>query len=89
MLKISHSDDDMLLKGFSFDVVRIVEIEDFFRDLVAMSFDSHSSTTVLDIMRCISFLPSLGLGRRQHGPREFTSVMDHDSPFRHGYIPTK
>ena len=89
VLEISHSDVDLLLTGFSFDAVQIVEVEDFCKDLVAMSFDSHSNTTVLDIMRCMSFLPGLGLGRRQHGLREFTSVMDHDSPFGLGYVPTE
>ena len=62
MLEIGSSDDDMLLIGFSLDVVQIVEIGDFCKDLVAMSLDSHSSTAILDIMRCMSFLPSLGLG---------------------------
>ena len=89
MLEISNSDVDLLLTGFSFDAVQIVEVEDFCKDLVAMSFDSHSNTTVLDIMRCMSFLPGLGLGQRQHGLREFTSVMDHDSPFGLGYVPTE
>ena len=37
----------------------------------------------------MSFLSGLGLGRRQHRPREFTSVMDHDSPFGLGYVPTE
>ena len=64
VLEISHSDVDLLLTGFSFDAVQIVEVEDFCKDLIAMSFDSHSNTTVLDIMRCMSFLPGLGLGRR-------------------------
>ncbi|KAL6340781.1 hypothetical protein AAG906_030839 [Vitis piasezkii] len=37
---------------------------------MAMSFDQHSSTRVLDMMRDMSFLPSFGLGRRQHGSNE-------------------
>ncbi|RVW22000.1 hypothetical protein CK203_109811, partial [Vitis vinifera] len=32
-------------------------------------FDQHSSTVVLDIMRSMSYLPGMGLGRRQHGPK--------------------
>ena len=64
VLEISHSDDDMLLMGFSFDVVQTIEIEDCCRDLVAMSFDQYNSTTVFDMMRGMSFLPSLGLGQR-------------------------
>ena len=53
VLEIRHSDDDLLLTGFSFDAVQIVEIEDFCIDLIAMYFNSHNSTIVLDIMRCI------------------------------------
>ena len=52
-----------------------------------MSFDSHNSITILDIMRCMSFLHGLGLERRQHGLIEFTLVMDHDSLFGLGYVP--
>lgn len=63
MLEISCSDDDMLLTGFSFDVVQTVEIKDFRRDLIAMSFDNYNSTTVLDIMRGMLFLLDMGLGR--------------------------
>ncbi|RVW25519.1 hypothetical protein CK203_103506 [Vitis vinifera] len=53
-----------------------VEIEDFCRDFVAMSFDQHGSTVVLDIMRSMSYLPGMGLGRRQHGPSEFIAIPD-------------
>ena len=38
-LQISHSDDDLLLTGFTFDEVQALEMEDFCRDFVAMSFD--------------------------------------------------
>ena len=54
-----------------------------------MSFDSHNSTTVLDIRKGMSFLHGLGLRRRQHGHRELISTMDHDSSFRLGYGPTE
>ncbi|RVW12041.1 hypothetical protein CK203_087291 [Vitis vinifera] len=45
-----------------------LELGDFCRDFIAMSFDQHGSTVVLDIMRGMSYLPGMGLGRRQHGP---------------------
>ncbi|RVW37276.1 hypothetical protein CK203_088176 [Vitis vinifera] len=77
------------LTGFTFDEVQTVEIEDFCRDFVAMSFDQHGSTVVLDIMRSMSYLPGMGLGRRQHGPSEFMTIPDHDVPFGLGFIPTK
>ena len=64
-------------------------MEDFCRDFVAMSFDQHNNTVVLDIMRSMSYLPGMGLGRRQHGPSEFIVILDHDIPFGLGFIPTK
>ena len=39
VLQISHSDDDLLLSGFTFDEVQTLEMENFCRDFVAMSFD--------------------------------------------------
>ncbi|RVW61072.1 hypothetical protein CK203_045795 [Vitis vinifera] len=60
--KISHSDDDLLLTGFTFDEVQALEMEDFCRDFMAMSFDQHDSTMVLDMMRSMSYLPGMGLG---------------------------
>ncbi|RVW70376.1 hypothetical protein CK203_060542 [Vitis vinifera] len=89
VLEISHTDDDLFLTGFTFDEVQTVEIEDFCRDFVAMSFDQHGSTVVLDIMRSMSYLPGMGLGRRQHGPSEFIAIPDHDVPFGLGFIPTE
>ena len=89
VLQISHSDDDLLMTGFTFDEVQTFEMEDFCRDFVAMSFDQHGSTVVLDMMRGMSYLPDMGLGRRQHGPREFTTIPDHDVSFELGFIPTE
>ncbi|RVW77843.1 Retrovirus-related Pol polyprotein from transposon 17.6 [Vitis vinifera] len=57
------------------------------RDFVAMSFDQHSSTVVLDMMRGMTFLPGMGLGRRQQGPSEFIAAIDHDTTFGLGFIP--
>ena len=65
VLQISHSEDDLFLTGFTFDEIQTLEIEDFCKDFVAMSFDQHSSTVVLDMMRSMSFLPSMGLGLHQ------------------------
>ena len=52
-----------------------------------MSFDHHDSTVVLDMMRSMSYLPGMGLGRRQHKPSEFMAIPDHDVPFGLGFIP--
>nr|CAN66547.1 hypothetical protein VITISV_036484 [Vitis vinifera] len=89
VLQISHSEDDLLLTGFTFDEIQTLEIEDFCRDFVAMSFDQHSNTVVLDMMRGMTFLPGMGLGRRQQGPSEFIAAIDHDTTFGLGFIPTE
>ena len=54
-----------------------------------MSFDQPSSTVVLDMMRGISYLPDMRLGRCQHRPSEFMAFLDHDVPFGLGFIPTE
>ena len=68
-------------------VLQISHSEDDSRDMVPMSFDQPSSTLVLNIMRSMSYLPDLGLGRRQHRPREFTFTVDYDIPYGLGYTP--
>ena len=88
MLQISHSENDLHLTGFVFDEVQVVSLEDENRDMVPMSFDRHSSTLVLSMMRVMSYMPGLGLGRRQQGPRESTITVDHDISYGLGYIPT-
>ncbi|KAL6337991.1 hypothetical protein AAG906_007791 [Vitis piasezkii] len=70
-------------------VFQTLEMEDFCRDFVAMPFDQHGSTVVLDMMKSMSYLPEMGLGRRQHGPSEFMTILDHDVPFRLKFIPTE
>eukprot|EP00261_Vitis_vinifera_P030644 XP_019071887.1 PREDICTED: uncharacterized protein LOC109121615 [Vitis vinifera] len=89
VLHISHSEDDLHLTGFTFDEVQVVSLEDGNRDTVPMSFDQHSNTLVLSMMRGMSYLPGMGLGRRQQGPHEFTFTVDHDIPYGLGYIPTE
>ena len=44
---------------------------------------------VLDIMWDMSYLPGMGLGRRQHEPSEFIAIRDYDVPFGLGFIPTE
>ena len=64
VLHISHSVDDLHLTGFTFDEVQVVSLEDDSRDLVIKSFDQHNITLVLSMMRGMSYMPCLGLGRR-------------------------
>ena len=64
-------------------------MEDFSRDFMAMSFDQHDSTMVLDMMRNMSYLPGMGLGQHQYEPSDFMAIPDHDVPFGLGFIPTK
>ena len=89
VLQISYNEDDLHLTGFVFDEVQVVSLEDDNRDMVPMSFDQHSSTLLLSMMRGISYMPGLGLGRCQQGPREFTITVDHDMPYGLGYTPSK
>ncbi|KAL6323778.1 hypothetical protein AAG906_002246 [Vitis piasezkii] len=49
----------------------------------------HGSTVVLDMMRNMSYLLGMGLGRRQYGPNEFMAIPDHDVSFGLGFIPTE
>ena len=55
--------------------------------MVHMSFDQHNNTLVLSMIRGMSYMPGLGLGYRQQGPREFTITVDHDIPYGLGYTP--
>ena len=34
-------------------------------------------------------MPGFGLGRRQHGCREFITILDHDLPFGLGFVPVE
>ena len=87
VLQISHSEDDLHLTGFTFDEVQAVNLEYDNRDMVPMSFDQYSSTLMLNMMRGMSYLPGLGLGRRQHTPRMFTFTVNHDILYRLAYTP--
>ena len=64
VLQISHNEDDLHLTRFVFDEVQVVSLEDENRDIVPMSFDQHSSTLVLSMMKGMSYMPGLGLGCR-------------------------
>ena len=74
---------------FTFDEMQTLEMKDFFEDFVAMSFDQHGSTMVLNMMKSMSYLPGMGLERRQHMPSEFMAILDHNVPFGLGFIPTE
>ncbi|XP_010652575.1 uncharacterized protein LOC104879867 [Vitis vinifera] len=84
ILQISHNEDDLLLTRFTFDEIQTLEIEDFCRDFVAMSFDQHSSTVVLDMMRGMTFLPGTGyMARlRRERVRARLSHTPFDCPIR-------
>ena len=87
VLHISHSEDDLHLTRFTFNEVEVVNLEDDSRDSVPMSFYQHSSILVLSMRRGMSYIPGLGMGRRQQGSREFTFTVDHDIPYGLGYTP--
>ncbi|RVW24471.1 Transposon Ty3-G Gag-Pol polyprotein [Vitis vinifera] len=71
-------------------VITVRSTRDIFA-LLSQYFRSvtHSSTVVLDMMRGMTFLPGMGLGRRQQGPSEFIAAIDHDTTFGLGFIPTE
>ena len=89
VLQINHSEDDLHLTGFTFDEVHVVSLEYDRKDMVPMSFDQHSSTLVLSMMKGMSYMPGLGLGHRQQGPREFAFTIDHDMPYGLVYTPSE
>ena len=64
VLQISHSKDDLHLTRLVFDEVQVFSLEDDNRDMVPMSFDQHSSTLVLSMMKGMCYMPGLGLGHR-------------------------
>ena len=80
VLQINHSEDDLHLTRFVFNEVQVFSLEDDNKDMVPMSFDQHNSTLVLSMMKGMSYMLGLGLGRRQQGLREFTITVDHDMP---------
>ena len=45
--------------------VQVVSLEDDSKNMVPISFDQHNSTLVLSMMKGMSYMPGLGLGRRQ------------------------
>ena len=63
VLLINHNKDDLYLTEFTFDEVQVVNLEDDSEDLVPMSFDQHNNTLVLSMMRGMSYMPGLVLGR--------------------------
>ncbi|RVW21453.1 hypothetical protein CK203_110480 [Vitis vinifera] len=82
VLHISHSENDLYLTGFTFDEVQVVSLENGSRDMVLMSFDQQSSTLVLSMMRGMSYLPGMGLGRRQDRVRARMIGIPFDYPLR-------
>ena len=52
-----------IFTSFTFDEIQTMEVKQFCRDYEAPLFDEHGSTGVLDMMRSMSFLHGLGLGR--------------------------
>ncbi|KAL6335941.1 hypothetical protein AAG906_003566 [Vitis piasezkii] len=83
MLQISHSEDDLFLIGFTFDEVQTLEVEDFCRDFVAMSFDQHSSTVVIDMMREANYRYMVRLHRERVRARLTCTPFDYPvHPYR-------
>ncbi|RVW31147.1 hypothetical protein CK203_108440 [Vitis vinifera] len=77
------------IRRFTFDEVQTLEMEDFCRDFVVMSSRPAQQHDSARIMRSMSYIPGMGLGRRQQGPSEFMVFPDRDVPFGFGFIPTE
>ncbi|RVW84684.1 Transposon Tf2-2 polyprotein [Vitis vinifera] len=75
VLHISHSENDLHLTGFTFDEVQVVSLENGSRDMVPMSFDQHSSTLVLNMMRGMSYLPGMDWVAASRGPTSLLSQL--------------
>ena len=89
VLQINHNKDNLHLIEFVFDEVQVVSLEDDDRDMIPMSFDYHSNTLLLTMIKGMSYIPGLRLGRRQQGSREFSFTIDHDIPHGLGYTPSE
>ncbi|RVW61970.1 hypothetical protein CK203_065105 [Vitis vinifera] len=59
VLQISHSEDDLLLTGFTFDEIQTLEIEDFCRDFVAMTIRQQGPS---EFIAAIDHDTTFGLG---------------------------
>ena len=66
-----------------------MELGDFFRYSVSMSFDQHRNSIILDMMKSMSYMPGMGLRHCQHGHNEFITVLDHDPPFGFRFVPVE
>ena len=55
--------------------------------MVPMSFDQLNNTLVVSMMKGMSYMLGLGLGRRQQGSHEFAFTIDHNIPYGLGYTP--
>ena len=77
------------MTGFTFYEVQVVSLEDDIRDMVPMSFDQYNNTLVFSMMRDMSYMPGLGLGRRHQGSHEFAFTVDHVIPYGLGYTPSE
>lgn len=89
ILKISHSDEDLLLTRFTFDEVQTIEInDDSTRNYLPFSSDEIGSRVVIEMMQSMEYLFGLGLDRRQQGVFNFVFDVDRDLPFGLGFKPT-
>lgn len=67
MLEIEHGKEDIPFFGFTFDTSNSIFS-------VRVDNDFVTSSAALHMMRKMSYMPSLGLGKNQQGPHAFNIV---------------
>lgn len=89
ILKISHSDENLLLTRFTFDEVQTIEINDnSTRNYLPFPSDEIGSRVVIEMMQSMDYLFGLGLGMRQPRVFDFVFDVDRDLPFGLGFEST-
>ena len=78
LLEIAHGEEDITLGGFSFDTSDSVFT-------VKMDEDFSISSTALDMMLKMEYLPGLGLGSNNQGVAEFPKFLTNNHRFGLGY----
>ncbi|KAH7836661.1 hypothetical protein Vadar_004049 [Vaccinium darrowii] len=82
VLEIIHGEEDVALGGFSFDTAGAVLT-------IKMDEDFSVSSTVIEMMRKMAYMPGLGLGRNNQGIAEFPDFPMNNHRFSLGYQPNE
>lgn len=81
ILEIIHGEEDVTLGGFSFDTVDDVHT-------IKIDEDFMISSVAVKMMKKMSYMPGMGLGRDNQGVPEFPKFRANNGRFGLGYVPT-